>query len=237
MRGAMLKSRHFSILILLAILALPPETMSASAPADSSKSEMDVAETSRDLSIPRRDNDAQLKAQWAKAKEHVELGETYRLARDYHSALHEFQAAEALMLTIVGSNPTFEAWRRDLVVAQQKVGDVMLATGNLTDAESAYRTALTSAELLITDRSGNPEWRRNVHVLQNKLGDILQARRDYQKALAAYETAHDVMSRLNGEDPANAQWRGTWPAVTAVLVPPSSDSAMPRAPLQASGQR
>ncbi len=55
-------------------------------------------------------------------------------------------------------------WQRDLSVSYNKVGDVLVAQGNLPEALKTYRDGLAIADRLAKSDPGNAGWQRDLSV-------------------------------------------------------------------------
>jgi hypothetical protein len=92
-------------------------------------------------------------------------------------------------------------WQRDLSVSHNKIGDVLVAQGNLPDALAAYRAGMAIAERLAATDPGNAEWQRDLIVSCVKLAEASPS--DARAALSrALEIARHLQDsgRLNPAD-------------------------------------
>jgi hypothetical protein len=60
-------------------------------------------------------------------------------------------------------------------VSYNKIGDVLVAQGNLPEAQTSFRYGLAIAERLAKADPGNAEWQRDLSVCYNKIGNVLVA--------------------------------------------------------------
>ena len=67
-----------------------------------------------------------------------------------------------------------------------KVGDVLVAQGNLPEALKSYRDELAIADRLASADPGNAGWQRDLSVSDNKVGDVLVAQGNLPEALKSY---------------------------------------------------
>ena len=101
----------------------------------------------------------------------------------------------------------------DLVASYVKVGDFLMAQGNLAQALKWYREGL-AVELAGADRlaKANPEnaaWQHNLSLSYSRVGDVLMAQGNLAEALKSYQDGLTVAGRLAKSDPENAGWQGT----------------------------
>jgi tetratricopeptide (TPR) repeat protein len=105
------------------------------------------------------------------------------------------------------SDPSNAGWQRDLSVSHSKIGDVLLAQGDLAGGLRAYREALGVAERLALSDPSNAGWQRDLSVSRSKIGDVLLAQGDLAGGLKTYREALGVRERLALSDPSNAGWQ------------------------------
>ena len=108
---------------------------------------------------------------------------------------------------LAARDPGNTQWQRDLSVSHNKIGDVLVAQGDLPAALAAFRTGLDIAQALAARDPSNTQWQRDLSVSHVKLGDVLVAQGDLPAALAAFRTSLDIRQALAARDPANAQWQ------------------------------
>jgi hypothetical protein len=89
------------------------------------------------------------------------------------------------MQGLLTSYPGDPGWQRDLSVADDKIGDVLVAQGNLSEALKSYRDGLAIADRLAKAGPGNAQWQSDLVVSLVKLGDAGDdPRARYTRALA-----------------------------------------------------
>ncbi len=114
--------------------------------------------------------------------------------------------------------PNDEGYQRDLSVSHKKLGDVLVAQGNLTEALTAYRATHTILERLAQADPGNAGWQRDLSVSHDNLGDVLVAQGNLTEALTAYRASLAIRERLAQADPGNAGWQHDLGQAHAFLV-------------------
>jgi tetratricopeptide (TPR) repeat protein len=158
--------------------------------------------------------------------------------RPARRALAAYQTSLAEAERLAKADSGNAEWQRDLSVAHYKIGDVLVAQGNLADALAAYQASLAIRERFAKADPGNAAWQRDVAINNERLGDIysqqentVEARLAFERALGAYEALiarnpDDVPSQLNSVvprsqlsrlDPKNA--RRHLEAAQAILMP------------------
>jgi tetratricopeptide (TPR) repeat protein len=96
---------------------------------------------------------------------------------------------------------------RDLSVSYNKLGDVLVAQGDLAGALKPYRDSLAIRDKLAKADPGNAQWQYDLGISNERIGDIQMAQGDLASALKSYEARRDIISRLAKSDPGNAGWQ------------------------------
>ncbi len=126
----------------------------------------------------------------------VELGRLYQAAGNLPAALRAAQAAAK-----TAEND------RDRSVANDAIGDVVVAQGDLPGALTAYRASHTIFETLAKRDPGNTAWQRDLSVSHIKIGDVLVAQGDLPAALTSYRASLTIRETLAKRDPGNTVWQ------------------------------
>ena len=105
------------------------------------------------------------------------------------------------------ADPSNAGWQRDLSVSYDKVGDVLVAQGNLTEALKSFRDGLAIRERLAKADPDNAGWQRDLSVSYNKVGDVLVAQGNLTEALKSFHDGLAISERLAKADPSNAGWQ------------------------------
>ena len=92
--------------------------------------------------------------------------------------MQAYRCAVAAAERLSGADPNDLGKRRDVSVSYDRVGDVLVAQGDLPGALKSFRDGLTIAEQLSRADPGNAGWRRDVSVSYNKVGGVLVAQGD-----------------------------------------------------------
>ena len=106
------------------------------------------------------------------------------------------------------------SWQRDLAVSYDKVGDVLVAQGNLAEALKAYQDSLAIRDRLAKADPGNAGWQRDLSVSYDKIGDVLVAQGNLAEALKSYQDSLAITDRLAKADPGNAGGSAISPSPT-----------------------
>ncbi|MFN7307114.1 MAG: hypothetical protein ACK5TQ_11115 [Acetobacteraceae bacterium] len=108
-------------------------------------------------------------------------------------------------LRLAASDPSNSEWQHDLSINHDRIGDVLLARGDLGGALAAYRSFMDIAARLVASDPSNTEWQRDLSASHSKIGNVLQAKGDATEALAAYQRGMEIRIGLTGSDPSNAE--------------------------------
>jgi tetratricopeptide (TPR) repeat protein len=128
------------------------------------------------------------------------------LARQAASLNSELEKANAQRYVVDPGNPRNQT---NLIASYVKVGDFLMAQGNLVQALKWYRDGLTvglaGADRLSKSDPENVVWRHNLS-LYSRVGDVLMAQGNLADALKSYQDGLAAADRLAKSDPENAGW-------------------------------
>ena len=96
--------------------------------------------------------------------------------------------AEALAVR----DPDNSEWQRGLSVSLEKIGNVLVAQGDVPGALAAFRKSLAIREALVGRDPANTEWQRDLIVSYVKLSEVSGDKTYVQRAL---EIAEDMQQR------------------------------------------
>jgi tetratricopeptide (TPR) repeat protein len=96
---------------------------------------------------------------------------------------------------------------RDLSVSYNRIGDVLVAQGNLPEAPKSFRDGLAIADRLAQSDPGNAGWQRDLSVPYEKIGDVLVDQGNLPEALKSFCDGLAIRDRLAQADPSNAGWQ------------------------------
>jgi tetratricopeptide (TPR) repeat protein len=117
--------------------------------------------------------------------------------------------ATAILTTakrLAQADPTNARAQRDLGVAYEHLGDLMLmAVGNLGEAERLYRNSLAILDRLAQADPTNAEAQGSLSILYERLGDLMVAVGDLPEAERFYRDSLAIDQRLAQADPTNVE--------------------------------
>ena len=118
-----------------------------------------------------------------------------------------YRRAFAIFDRLAKADPGNAGWQRDLSVSYERVGDVLVAQGNLPEALKAFRDCLAIRDRLAKADPGNAGWQRDLSVSYERVGDVLVAQGNLPEALKAFRDGLAISDRLAKADPGNAGWQ------------------------------
>ena len=98
-------------------------------------------------------------------------------------------------------NSALEDANAQLAVSYIKVGDVLMAQGNLAEALKSYRDGLVVADRLAKANPGNADWQRDLAICQGRVGVVLAKQGDASHALDMLQQGRAVVARLAEQSP------------------------------------
>jgi tetratricopeptide (TPR) repeat protein len=94
-----------------------------------------------------------------------------------------------------------------LSIADDNIGDALLAQGKLDEAKQSYEADLGITLRLAQSDPDDALWQRDLSVSYNKFGQALEAQRHFPEALASYRQGLAIRKRLADSDPGNTGWQ------------------------------
>jgi tetratricopeptide (TPR) repeat protein len=137
----------------------------------------------------------------------IEFARNYKILGDTDKQSARANEAHRLLAGLAAEKPDNITYQRDVSVAFNEVGDVLVAQGNLTEALKSYRDTLTIMERLAKADANNAGWQRDLAVSYNKVGDVLVDQGNLTEALKSYRDSLTIMERLAKADANNAGWQ------------------------------
>ena len=94
------------------------------------------------------------------------------------------------------ADPENAGWQRDLSVSQEKIGDVLVAQGNLPAALESYRAAHAIFDRLAKADPGNAGWQSDLAANCAKLGGLYIKLNRRDSALEMLRTGRAIVAAL-----------------------------------------
>lgn len=105
---------------------------------------------------------------------------------------------------LANANPRNATWQSGLCASLGKIGDVLIAQGNLAEALSSFRQSRDIAERLAKADPGSAGWQYSLGISNDRIGDVFVAQSKLEDALKVYQNRHNLISRLAKANPGNA---------------------------------
>ncbi|MFZ2137432.1 MAG: toll/interleukin-1 receptor domain-containing protein, partial [Xanthobacteraceae bacterium] len=137
----------------------------------------------------------------------IQFARNYEILGDTGKQFARANEAYRLLAGLAAERPNDMTYQRDLSVAYDEIGKVLVAQGKLDDALQAYRDYQPIAERLAATDPSNTKWQRDLSVLYEKVGDVLRAQGKLDEALKAYRDSRAIAERLAAADRSNTLWQ------------------------------
>ena len=137
----------------------------------------------------------------------IQFARNYQIVGDTGRQHTRAIEAHRLLVGLAAEKPNDIAYQRDLSVAYNEIGDVLVAQSNLGEALASYRNGLAIRERLAKADPTNAGWQRDLSISYNKVGDVLLAQGNLTDALKSYRDDLAVREQLAKADPTNAGWQ------------------------------
>ena len=144
---------------------------------------------------------------WTRQFGDFAMGDSCQLLSLCTTEMASLRRALAIAEHLASSDRSNTNWQRDLSVAYQKVGDVLVAQGKLDEALQGYGLNLSTAERLAASDRSNIEWQRDLENSYNKVGHVLVAQGKLDEALQSYWRNLAIAERLAAADPSDTEWQ------------------------------
>lgn len=98
-------------------------------------------------------------------------------------------------------------WQREVSVIRSKLGNVLLAQGDLIEAQRCYLASLEGIKAHVARDPEDPSRQRDLSVGLEKLGDVLRAQGELLDAQSHYEASLRIIGELVVRYPENVGWQ------------------------------
>lgn len=133
----------------------------------------------------------------------IEFARNYAILGDTGKQRERAEEASRIMASLAADKGDDLNALRDLSVAHDERGDVLVAQGSLPEALKAFRDSLAIRERLGKVNPTNAEWQRDLSVTYQRVGDVLVAQGNLPEALKAFQDSLAIDARLARADPGN----------------------------------
>ncbi len=108
---------------------------------------------------------------------------------------------------LANADPGNAGWQLDLGISRERIGDDLMAQGNLAGALECYQAGDDIVAHLLNTNPGNAGWQHALSVSQERIGDVFCAQGNLSAALEAYGISLAIADQLAKTDPGNAEWQ------------------------------
>lgn len=105
--------------------------------------------------------------------------------RDLASALEDYVKARSMLEDLLAADAARTDVKRDLSLAQERVGDALLQSGDVAGAREAFAACLALRRDLVARDAANAEWRRDLSVALERIGHVESLRGRHEAAAHA----------------------------------------------------
>lgn len=116
-------------------------------------------------------------------------------------------SAERAFNELTMADPSNAGWQRDRSVSHERVGQILMAQGNLPAALGAFQASHAIRVRLATADPNSPDLQRDVAVSHIKIGEVMASQGNLPGALAAFQAGLSIDERLVAMDPGNTDWQ------------------------------
>jgi tetratricopeptide (TPR) repeat protein len=141
------------------------------------------------------------------------LGNAQMAQGNLSEALSSYRQSQAISERLAKAYKGYSEWQRyarsvsSMSISQEKIGDILRAQGNLTEALSSYRQSRGIFEFLAEADPANAGWQHHLSVSLYRIGDVLRDQGNLAEALSSYKQSRDIAERPANADPGNAGWQ------------------------------
>jgi tetratricopeptide (TPR) repeat protein len=137
----------------------------------------------------------------------LEMATTLLALRDTDGALVAAKQSHDIFQTLLASQPENINLQLNLVLTDDKIGDVFKTQGKYDEVLRSYRHGLASMKVLTAKDPGNTDWQHKVLLIGNKISNVLFLQGDLAGALASSRDSLAIVHALAAKDPANVLWQ------------------------------
>jgi tetratricopeptide (TPR) repeat protein len=145
--------------------------------------------------------------QYEKAWMLIQFARNYAILGDTTKRQERAEDALKLLGGPAAENPNDPNYRIALSAAQNELGNILLAQGNLAAALKLFQDSVAIAERLAKADPDNAAWQGDLAISLDKVGDVLTAQGNIAEAAKSYRNSGIIRDRLAAVDAGNAEWQ------------------------------
>ena len=137
----------------------------------------------------------------------IQFARNYAILGDTNKQREHAVEAHRLLDGLATEKPDDLTYQRNLSVALNEVGNVLVVRGNLPQALASFRDGLAVAERLTKAGPTNVRWQHDLSVSYSKIGEVLMAEGNLPAALTSFREYFAIVEQLAKTDPNRAGWQ------------------------------
>jgi non-specific serine/threonine protein kinase/serine/threonine-protein kinase len=139
---------------------------------------------------------------------HIKLGDIlgnplFANAGDRAGAVEQYRRSLALWQSLYNTDSTDATTRRYLGLVHERIGTMLQAEGQATEALASFQQSLVIRQSYAADHPTNTDARRDLAVAFEKLSEVMVATGDVNRALDYARKSFDIFAALSTADPNN----------------------------------
>jgi tetratricopeptide (TPR) repeat protein len=131
----------------------------------------------------------------------IQFARNYAILGDTTKRQERAEDALKLLGGSAAENPNDPNYRIALSAAQNELGNILLAQGNLAAALKLFQDSVAIAERLAKADPDNAAWQGDLAISLDKVGDVLTAQGNIAEAAKSYGNSGIIRDRLAALDP------------------------------------
>lgn len=128
-------------------------------------------------------------------------------AKNFTEAESYYQKSSEILKRLENDDPENSAWKRELAISHDRLGDVWWRLGDKTKSEENYGKSHELRIVLQYDDPSNTEWRRDVAISHYKLGVHNARIKEFEVAIDKLDEGLKIVRGLVELDPSNSTWK------------------------------
>ncbi len=130
----------------------------------------------------------------------IRAGERSLFSSGLSETREAFEEAKRIAERVDRGSRNFQ-WDRNLAIALERLGQVMVVEGDHGGAETYFRKAFRISESLVAFDPSNRAWRLDLAVGHGTIADVLEARGRGDAALDEYRQSLEILEKLDSDQP------------------------------------
>jgi tetratricopeptide (TPR) repeat protein len=137
----------------------------------------------------------------------IRLGDLLRTGVPLADVEPIYRRALAMCERLFKANPNNPGSQYNLGISKERIGNILMAQGDLTGALNSYEARRAIVGRLAAVDPNNFTWQRDLAVSHGKVGDMLLTQGNLSEALKCHKDFLTIAERLVEADPKNVLWQ------------------------------